>query len=112
MIVHMRGRHSSIWNAALQADATASGQAESGQTDAIAESTAIAAPGDSETPFDVDEFYRLLSRWIATGNQPFTEVENQEFQELLTYLKPDLQGHLPTSQAIQDRISSNLVDHA
>ncbi|KAG9123517.1 hypothetical protein FRC07_014836 [Ceratobasidium sp. 392] len=109
MIVHMKGRHSAIWNAALQAGAAASGDAESGRTDVIAESTAVTASGDSETSFNVDEFYRLLSRWTVTGGQPFTEVENQEFQELLTYLKPDLQGHLPTSQAIRDYISSHLA---
>jgi hypothetical protein len=55
----------------------------------------------------MDEYYRRLTRWIVTGNQPFTEVENEEFCELLVYLKPALQGHLVKSQAIRDRILSH-----
>lgn len=58
--------------------------------------------------FNIHEFYRLLTRWIVTGNQPFTEVENRQFRELLIYLRPALQDHLIRASAIRDRI----LDHA
>lgn len=55
----------------------------------------------------MDEFYRRLTRWIVTGNQPFTEVENPEFIDLLSYVKPALQGHIVKSQAIENRVLSH-----
>lgn len=48
-----------------------------------------------------------MTRWIVTGSQPFTEIENEEFQDMLIYLKPALQGHLVQSDAIRDRVLSN-----
>lgn len=55
----------------------------------------------------MDEFYRRLTKWIVTGNQPFTEVENEELRELFVYLKPALHKHLVQSDAIRDRIFSH-----
>ncbi|KAG8709763.1 hypothetical protein FRC08_018078, partial [Ceratobasidium sp. 394] len=104
MINHMRGKHSSIWNAAVQADAVASGRTQAEPINEAAPSAADSLPGPSELAFNIDKFYRLLCRWIVTSHQPFSEVENQEFQELLTYLKPALEGHLRQSQAIRDRV--------
>ena len=52
----------------------------------------------------MDEFYRQLTQWIVTGNQPFTEVENPEFLELLGYLKPALEKNIVESQAIRERV--------
>ncbi|KAG8775380.1 hypothetical protein FRC12_001530 [Ceratobasidium sp. 428] len=90
MLTHMRSRHTTIWNAALQADAVALGQTQVVPTSEATSNATNSSPVPSGPPFNIDEFYRRVSRWIVTGSQPFSEVENQEFQELLTYLKPAL----------------------
>lgn len=48
-----------------------------------------------------------MTRWIVTGSQPFLEIENEEFQDMLLYLKPALQGHIVQSDAIRDRVLHN-----
>lgn len=55
----------------------------------------------------MDEFYKRLTRWIVTSNQPFMEVENEEFRDMITYLRPALQGHLVRSTVIRDKLFSH-----
>ncbi|KAG8697187.1 hypothetical protein FRC09_008023 [Ceratobasidium sp. 395] len=104
MLTHMRSRHTTIWNAALQANAVALRQTQVVPTSEATSNATNSSPVPSGPPFNIDEFYWRVSRWIVTGSQPFSEVENQEFQELLTYLKPALDGHLLQAEAIQDCI--------
>ena len=56
---------------------------------------------------NVDEFYRHLTRWVFTGNPPFTEVENLELLELVGYIKPAFQENIVKSQAIQNCVFSH-----
>ncbi|CAE6479261.1 unnamed protein product [Rhizoctonia solani] len=53
---------------------------------------------------ELDEFYKLLTSWIVTGNQPFTEVENRQFQAMIFYLRPALEGHFVKANAIRTRV--------
>ncbi|CAG7730357.1 unnamed protein product, partial [Allacma fusca] len=36
--------------------------------------------------FDNKKFRKLLLKWIVTSNQPFLEVENSDFRDLIFYL--------------------------
>jgi flagellin-specific chaperone FliS len=41
-------------------------------------------------PFDGDIFMGKLLKWMVKTDQPFSIVDNEEFQDLLEYLKKDL----------------------
>jgi hypothetical protein len=42
-------------------------------------------------PFDADIFMGKLLKWMVKTDQPFSIVDNEYFQDLLEYLKTDLQ---------------------
>ncbi|QRV92757.1 AC9 transposase [Ceratobasidium sp. AG-Ba] len=100
IIAHLQSKHSAIWQNAEHADWIAAGKPLKDQKPKM--------PSDNldsnEAGFYIDEFYRRLTRWIVADNRPFTQVENEEFRDLLTYLKPALDGHLVKSKAIWDRV--------
>ncbi|QRV96184.1 hAT family dimerization protein [Ceratobasidium sp. AG-Ba] len=100
----MRGKHPLIWSAASEADAKALGKALAKRASEEDLSGKVRPSEQADTGFNIDEFYRLLCRWIVTSSQPFSEVENDEFQELLTYLRPALEGHILKAEAIRNRI--------
>ncbi|QRV98019.1 Zinc finger, BED-type predicted [Ceratobasidium sp. AG-Ba] len=102
MIRHMRQKHPLIWENAERADLIALGKSIS------MEDTSIQLTDTHSNPpeFNIDEWYRLLTRWIVTGNHAFAEVENEEFQKLMVYMTPALEGHIVKSQAIRDRVLS------
>ncbi|KAG8727527.1 hypothetical protein FRC11_012978 [Ceratobasidium sp. 423] len=60
----------------------------------------------STTPpaVDIDEFHKLLTRWFVKRNRPFTDMDNEEFRDLLVYLDPSLDGRLPDSSVIRDHV--------
>ncbi|KAG8734285.1 hypothetical protein FRC12_018580 [Ceratobasidium sp. 428] len=105
-ILHMKTKHAPIWDNACYIDKLGpAGPTEQAKTEPTAsDEQSQATSNNSQAPFNIDELYRRLTRWIVTGHQPFTEVENEEFQDVLTYLKPALEGHLLKSEAIRDRI--------
>lgn len=37
-------------------------------------------------PWSQDKFKELLTSWVVASDQPFTEVENPEFVEMLSYV--------------------------
>ena len=117
MVVHMKEKHSRIWNAARQLDELAWGTSQSSDSSSspgvlplvpAPVSTFIQVLHTCANPsiqtFNLEEFYKRLTRWIVTGNQPFAEIENEEFRDMLTYLRPAIQDHLVHSTAIKNRI--------
>ncbi|EUC65939.1 hypothetical protein RSOL_503070 [Rhizoctonia solani AG-3 Rhs1AP] len=101
----MRDKHTLIWNRAIAADKRLAGEDRIGGKGPFED--AVTLTQKSEMPFNIDEMYRRLTRWIVTAHNSFTPVENDEFIEFVTYLKPALEGHLVQSQAIRDRILSH-----
>ncbi|KAH7311174.1 hypothetical protein B0J17DRAFT_634260 [Rhizoctonia solani] len=96
---HMKDHHNTIWSAAQQADDLAASRVEGKGLPAGIESSVLTL---DETFIDV--FYKKLTRWIVMGNHPFTEVKNEEFHNLLFFLKPGLCNHLDKADALQDCI--------
>jgi hypothetical protein len=63
-------------------------------------------------PFDQTTFERLVSEWVAVSNQPFTEVEQVEFQRMMQYgsrLGPKLP--IPSAETVKCRISEMASDN-
>ncbi|KAJ7794704.1 hypothetical protein B0H14DRAFT_3159008 [Mycena olivaceomarginata] len=61
----------------------------------------------SQEPWDQEHFEHLLARWVATCDQPFSAVDDEEFRELLKYNPPPCQKSrlkIPHAQAIRTRI--------
>ncbi|KAF8705378.1 protein dimerization, partial [Rhizoctonia solani] len=92
---HMENKHAEIWSAAERAE----GRPES--------NLEVSNNMTSPLSFHLDEFYQRLTRWIVTGNQPFTEVENEEFQDMVFYLQPTLKEHFVKANAIRNRVISH-----
>ncbi|CAE7143516.1 unnamed protein product [Rhizoctonia solani] len=84
---HMKEKHSAIWTAADRFD-----------------KVMLGAQDNTEASFNIDEFYKKLARWIVTGNQPFTEIENKELRDMIIYLRPALGDHLIQSAALKERL--------
>ncbi|CUA76156.1 Zinc finger BED domain-containing protein RICESLEEPER 2 [Rhizoctonia solani] len=95
---HMKSKHTEIWRLAQQLD----GIEDTPEPTVLAQSKTL--------PFNLDEFYRKLTRWIVTGNQPFTEVENEEFQDMIVYLQPALEDHLVKANAIRSRVINHALE--
>ncbi|EUC59808.1 transmembrane protein, putative, partial [Rhizoctonia solani AG-3 Rhs1AP] len=104
----MNEKHTLIWQNGCRIDQASRTDSRLAVNEAsnAAELQAVVQHGSKD--FNTDELYRCVTRWIVTGNQPFTEVENTKFQDILVYLKPALEGHLLQSQAIRDRIFAHV----
>jgi hypothetical protein len=46
----------------------------------------LSSNGFSQRPWDQKQFEELLVKWVIASDQPFEEVENPEFSELLNYV--------------------------
>ena len=58
-----------------------------------------------QDPWDQDKLKQLIVEWVVACDQPFKEVDQPEFQEMLIYahhLAPDLK--IPHQDAIKRRI--------
>ncbi|KAF8869623.1 hypothetical protein BD779DRAFT_1456980 [Infundibulicybe gibba] len=56
-------------------------------------------------PWDQSKFEQLLAEWMVACDQPFEEVDREEFRRLLTYAHhPAPTLHIPHSDAIKRRI--------
>lgn len=55
----------------------------------------------AQQPWDEDEFRRLLSEWVVVNDQPFTTVEDEQFQTMLRYVHRGPSLHIPTANTIK-----------
>ncbi|KAM6491683.1 hypothetical protein JOM56_012845 [Amanita muscaria] len=56
-------------------------------------------------PWDQDKFERLLTEWIIACDQPFDEVEKEEFIKLMTYARhPAPTVKLPSCEGVRRRV--------
>ncbi|QRV78693.1 hAT family dimerization protein [Ceratobasidium sp. AG-Ba] len=99
MRTHMLNKHTLVWENAEKLDDIALGISHGAEKISTKTEEVQNTP-----PFNIDEWYRLLTQWIVTGNHSFTEVENEEFQRLMVFMKPALEEHIVRSQAIRDQI--------
>jgi hypothetical protein len=37
--------------------------------------------------FSWEKFYEKIIRWVIVSNQPFTEIENEEFIDMMGYAR-------------------------
>jgi hypothetical protein len=59
----------------------------------------------SQGPWDQAKFERLLTEWIVACDQPFDEVEEEEFVKLMTYARhPAPSVKLPGREGIRRRV--------
>jgi hypothetical protein len=54
--------------------------------------------------FTAEGFHQRIIRWMISSDQPFTAVENAEFRELMTYVRPSAAGLLLGADAYRNRI--------
>ncbi|CCO35189.1 Putative AC transposase AltName: Full=ORFA [Rhizoctonia solani AG-1 IB] len=101
----MKENHSTIWIAAKQADNIARLRAKGEGTPMDNESSVLAQNEVSET--FIDAFYKKLIQWIVVANHPFTEIEHDEFCDLMFFLKPGLSDHLVQATALRERVFSH-----
>jgi hypothetical protein len=59
-----------------------------------------------QEPWDQEHLEHLLAKWVATCDQPFSAVDDEEFRELLKYTHHPAKNPLkiPHAQAIRTRI--------
>ncbi|CAE6431808.1 unnamed protein product [Rhizoctonia solani] len=96
----MKERHSVVWATADRFDKIMLGVQDNDEVEKEpTEAGSVAVPS-----FNIDEFYKRLTRWIVTGNQPFTEIENEELRDIIVYLRPALSDHLIRSAALKERL--------
>jgi len=59
----------------------------------------------AQEPWNQEKFEQLLVKWLVACDQPFTEVEQEEFIELLQYVHHSGgQLHIPKSDAIRQKV--------
>ena len=59
----------------------------------------------NQGPWDQAKFERLLTEWIVACDQPFDEVEKEEFIKLMTYARhPASSVNLPSREGIRRRV--------
>jgi len=59
----------------------------------------------NQGPWDQAKFERLLTEWIVACDQPFSEVEEEEFVKLMTYARhPASSVDLPSWEGIRRRV--------
>ncbi|KAG9092358.1 hypothetical protein FRC06_000137 [Ceratobasidium sp. 370] len=73
MVGRIRDKHSTIWAAVEQSD-----KAAWGALDESKPSSDVIPLLPVVSTFNIDKFYKQLTQWIVTGNQVFTEIENEE----------------------------------
>ncbi|EUC60895.1 hypothetical protein RSOL_374600, partial [Rhizoctonia solani AG-3 Rhs1AP] len=98
----MQDWHNAIWVAAEQADELARSRANNTNFPAGAKISILGSSEVGETYVDV--FYKKLVQWIVMRNHPFTEIEDEDFQDFLLHLKPALSDHLIQADALRNRI--------
>ena len=59
----------------------------------------------------VDILYKKITRWIVLGSHAFTEIENENFRDILLHLQPTLSNHFVQAAAFRNRIFSNAGAH-
>ncbi|EUC55177.1 HAT family dimerization protein [Rhizoctonia solani AG-3 Rhs1AP] len=99
---HMQDRHNAAWVAAEQVDLLARSRANNQGFQAGVEISALEPREVGETFMDI--FYKKLVQWIVMRNHPFTEIEDEDFQDLLLHLKPALGDHFIQADALRNRI--------
>jgi hAT family C-terminal dimerisation region len=57
---------------------------------------------------DATKFRRNCLRWLIKSQQPFREVENQDFQQLLIGLNPSVRDYIPTADTIRTWIQREM----
>jgi hypothetical protein len=58
-----------------------------------------------KSPWDQGKFEQLIAEWIVACDQPFEEVDRQEFRDMLTYAHhPSPSLKIPHRDAIRRRI--------
>lgn len=56
-------------------------------------------------PWDQAKFERLLTEWIVACDQPFDEVEKEEFIKLMNYARhPATSVKLPSREGVRRRV--------
>ncbi|EUC63749.1 transposase, putative [Rhizoctonia solani AG-3 Rhs1AP] len=80
------------------------GVQDTGEGNESTEAELMTVPAIILQSFNIDVFYKKLTRWIVTGNQPFTEIENEELRDMIIYLHPALSDHLIRSAALKERL--------
>lgn len=57
--------------------------------------------------FDIDELHCCIVQWMVMSNQPWTEIEDPYFQDILTFLRPSLNPtKLLKQKAIREMVNS------
>ncbi|CAE7121114.1 unnamed protein product [Rhizoctonia solani] len=98
----MQDRHNAVWVAAVQADELARTRAK--DTDLSVDSGLSLLNTNEVAETYMDLFYKKLVRWIVMRNHPFTEIEDDDFQDFLLHLKPALSDHFIQADALRNRI--------
>lgn len=117
---HMIKNHGAIWDAALRAENRAMGRPEGDPAQpSVADLMTSVSHGppklDSlskrEQSFSMEVAYEKLIKWMVISNQPFSEIENDEFLDLITYLRPAIEGKVVKADAIKNRIDHKAHEH-
>ncbi|CUA76039.1 Zinc finger BED domain-containing protein DAYSLEEPER [Rhizoctonia solani] len=99
---HMKDWHNTVWTAAKHADGLARTRINDQPPLVKAEGSVLTSSEVGETYVDI--FYKKLTRWIVMRNHAFTEIENDEFRDLISFLQPALSDHFVQANALRNRI--------
>lgn len=54
--------------------------------------------------FSWEKFHEKIIRWVIVSNQPFTEIENEEFRDMMGYARRSLAVKMPKADSLKSKV--------